>query len=90
MKSLLQALPAKSLSLCFTVASDQRIGDDTEHGIEALTEHIKDPKVRRKAARMVRFNTMVSKNIKWVTITIATGILVGIGAEIGGLINMVE
>lgn len=64
-------------------------GDDTEIGIEALTEDM-EPHQRNAIRRMWRRNNMVSKILIRGTIIILTSILVGIGAYFSGLINVVD
>jgi membrane associated rhomboid family serine protease len=66
------------------------MSDDTEIGIEAITEDIEDPQKRRAVARILRRNSMVAKILIWVTITILSGVLAAIGAHFGGLINAVD
>jgi len=66
------------------------VSDDTEIGIDAITEDIKDPEKRRAIARIIRRNSMVAKILIWVTITILTGVLGAVGAHFGGLINVVD
>ena len=66
------------------------MNDETELGIEAITEDIADPEKRRAAARIMRRNSMVSKILIYVIITIFTGVLAGIGAHFGGLITLVD
>ena len=63
--------------------------DETEIGIDAITEDM-EPEKRRAAARILRRNSMVSKALIYITITLLTGILGAIGAYFGGLINIVE
>jgi hypothetical protein len=62
-------------------------GDDTELGIEAITEDM-EPKKKRAAARLLRRNSMVAKAILWVTITLITGILGAVALMFTGLINI--
>jgi len=64
-------------------------GDDTEIGIEAITEDM-EPEKRRAAARILRRNSMVSKILIRAIIILSTAFLGAIGAEFAGLINMVE
>lgn len=66
------------------------MGEDTELGIEAITEDIEDPEKRRAAARIIRRNAMVSKILIWFIITLFSGVLAAIGAHFGGLINVVD
>ena len=63
--------------------------DKTEFAIEAITEDM-DPEKRRAVARIMRRNSMVSKILIWVIITLFTGVLAGIGAQISGLIDLVD
>ena len=62
-------------------------GDDTELGIHAITKNM-DPKEKIAAARTLRRNAMVSKVLVRGTIIILTSILAAIGADFGGLINI--
>ena len=64
--------------------------DQTEFAIEAITKVIKDPDERRAVARIMRRNSMVSKVLIYVIITVFTGVLAGIGAQLSGLINVVD
>ncbi len=66
------------------------MNDETELGIEAITEVIEDPEKRRAVARIMRRNSMVSKILIYVIITIFTGVLAGIGAQLSGLIDLVD
>ena len=66
------------------------MNDQTELGIEAITEDIEDPKERRAAARLLRQSSMMFKILKWGTITLFTGVLMGIGAHLSGLITLVD
>ena len=63
--------------------------DKTEFAIEAITEDM-DPEKRRAVARIMRRNSMVSKVLIYVIITIFTGVLAGIGAQLFGLIRVVD
>jgi hypothetical protein len=65
------------------------MSDETEIGIEAITEDIHDPAERRAAARLLRQNSMMFKVVKWAIITLSTGILAGIGAELSGIISVI-
>lgn len=64
-------------------------GDDTEIGMEALTEDM-EPHQRTAIRRMWRRNNLVSKILIRGTIIILTSILAGLGAELTGLINVVD
>ena len=64
--------------------------DQTEFAIEAISEVIEDPEKRRAVARIMRRNSMVSKILIYVIITIGTGVLAGIGAHLSGLISVVD
>ena len=64
-------------------------GDKTEIGIDAITKDM-EPEERRAVARILRRNSMVSKFLIWVTITLFTSFLVALGAELAGLINIVD
>ena len=64
--------------------------DETEFAIEVITETIEDPEKRRAVARIMRRNSMVSKILIYVIITLCTGVLAGIGAHFGGLITLVD
>jgi len=64
--------------------------DKTEFAIEAITKVIKDPDERRAVARIMRRNSMVSKILIYVIITIFTGVLAGIGAQLSGFIDLVD
>ena len=66
------------------------MNDETELGIEAITEDIEDPEKRRAAARIIRRNAMVSKILIWFIITLLSGVLAAIGAHFGGLIKVVD
>jgi len=64
-------------------------GDETELGIEAITEDM-EPHQRAAMRRMMRRNSMVSKILIRGTIIILTSFLAGIGAELTGIIDLVE
>ena len=64
--------------------------DQTEFAIEAITETIEDPEKRRAVARIMRRNSMVSKILTYVIITLCTGVLAGIGAQLSGFIDLVD
>ena len=63
--------------------------DETEIGIEAITEDM-EPEQRRAAARILRRNSMVAKVMIRGTIIILTSFLAALGAEFAGLINVVD
>ena len=63
--------------------------DETEIGIDAITEDM-EPEKRRAAARILRRNSLVSKIIIRGTIVILTSFLAALGAEFAGIINLVE
>ena len=64
--------------------------DKTEFAIQAITETIEDPEKRLAVARIMRRNSMVSKVLIYVIITIFTGVLAGIGAQLSGFIDLVD
>lgn len=66
------------------------MNEQTELGIEAITEDIKDPEKRRAVARILRRNSMVAKILIWVTITVLSGVLAAVGAHFGGLISVAD
>lgn len=63
--------------------------DKTEIGIDAITKDM-EPEDRRAVARIIRRNSLVSKIIIRGTIVILTSFLAALGAEIFGLINVVD
>jgi len=63
--------------------------DKTELGIDAITKDM-EPEERRAVARIIRRNSMVSKVLIWITMTIFASFLAAIGAEMAGLINIIE
>jgi len=67
-----------------------KVNDDTEKGIDALTGKIKDPEERRAAAGLLRRNSVVSRIILWLMISISTGVVGGVAAEFAGVINIVK